>query len=53
MLTLEELKQRICERVDEITFLEIFNLSTEELVEMFHDKIEEKYEELLKEYDDE
>lgn len=38
--------------MDEITFLETFNLTTEELVEMFHDRIESKYDDLLEEYDD-
>jgi hypothetical protein len=37
---------------DEITVLEILDISAEELVERFIDKIEERYEELEKELND-
>jgi len=33
-------------RLDEITLLEVLNISSEELVERFADKIEDKFEEL-------
>ena len=39
--------------VEETLFLEMFNISTDELVERFADKIEEKYDSLLEEYDNE
>lgn len=47
--TLEELKEHLVS-VDEITLLEMFNISSEELVERFEDKIEEKYDQLIKDY---
>lgn len=53
MLTLEELKQVIAERTDEVTILELLNINAEDLVEAFADRIEERYEQLLKEYTDE
>lgn len=38
---------------DEITLLEILNITAEELVERFYDKIEDKYETLRKDFDEE
>jgi hypothetical protein len=52
LLTLVELKEKLVEQVDEITLIEILNLTTEDIVEAFSDKIEEQYEKLQKEYDD-
>jgi len=50
--TLEELKDHL-KTVDEITLLEMFNISSEELVDRFEDKVEIKYDELLEEYGNE
>lgn len=52
MLTLSELKEVIAERTDEITILELLDINAEDLVEVFSDRIEERYEQLLKEYED-
>jgi hypothetical protein len=50
--TLNELKEHLKD-IEETTFLEMFDISTEELVERFSDKIEDKYDELIKEYGNE
>ncbi len=47
-LTLEELKDRL-KRYDEITLLEVLNISAEDLVERFEDVIEDRYDLLIKE----
>lgn len=52
MLTLEELKERLIERVDEVTLLELLNVTSEDLVEAFSDEIENNYDKLIEEYDD-
>lgn len=39
-------------RLDEITLLEVLNISSEELVERFADKIEDKFDELEIDLDD-
>ena len=51
MLTLEELKERMSME-DEVTLLETLNISAEDLVNAFSDKIEDKYDKLIKEYDE-
>jgi len=43
LLTFQEVKEKLC-TYDEITLLEILEISSEDLVERFEDKIEEKYE---------
>lgn len=53
MLTLEELCEKIAQRTDEVDILELLNINSYDLVEVFKDRIEEKYEDLNKEYDDE
>ena len=50
-LTFEDLKQRL-QMLDELTLLELFNISSEELVELLGDKIEERFEELEGMFDD-
>lgn len=45
-LTLEELKERLS-RYDELTLLEILDVTSEELVEFLSDMVEEKYDELI------
>ena len=43
MLTIEELKQKIAEQVPEVDFLDILEITTEDLVEVFLDKVIEHY----------
>ncbi len=50
-LTLRDVMSKLTQ-FDEITVLEILDISAEELVERFIDKIEERYEELEKELND-
>lgn len=52
MLTFEELKERIAENTDEVMILELLNINSFDLVEAFSDRVEEKYEKLIEEYDD-
>jgi len=52
MLTLEDIKERLC-HYDELTLLEVLNVSSEEIVERFDDLILEQYEELAQELEDE
>lgn len=51
-LTLEEVKERL-KRLDEITLLEVLNISSEELVERFEDLIEEKFDDFQKDLEEE
>jgi hypothetical protein len=44
-LTLRDIMERMA-RLDEITLLEVLDISSEEIVERFADKIENKFEEL-------
>jgi len=53
MLTLEELKQKLAERLDEITLLELLSINSYDIVERFEDFIENNYDRLMKEIDDE
>lgn len=43
MLTIEELKQKISEQVPEVDFIDLLEISTEDLVEVFLDKVIENY----------
>jgi len=49
--TLTELQEKLKE-VDEITLMELLNVSSEDLVERFVDVIEDKFDKLVEEYDD-
>lgn len=49
-LTVPELKERL-KRLDEVSLLELLNISSEELVDSFGDNIENNYESLCKEVD--
>ena len=40
--TIEEIKERIAETLDEISVLELLNINSTELVERFEDKIEQR-----------
>jgi hypothetical protein len=52
-VTVEELKERIVERMDADELLEVLEVGIEELVEAFPDKIEDNYERLVQELFDE
>lgn len=43
----------LLKREDEVTLLEVLDISSEELIERFYDLIEIKYEELSEKYEDE
>ena len=45
-LTLLELQERL-KRLDELSLLELLNITSEEIVEMFIDRIEDNYDRLL------
>lgn len=48
--TLEELKERL-KRYDEVTILELLDINTEEIIERFEDKIEERFDKLAEDED--
>lgn len=48
----DELKERL-KRVEETILLEILNISSEEIVDRFEDIIEDHFEELASEFEDE
>lgn len=50
-LTQCELEERL-KREDEVSLLELLDISSEELVERFKDRIEYYYDELVEEFDD-
>lgn len=47
--TIEEIKERLLQEYDQDTLLELLDISAEELLERFHDKVEANYNRLLKE----
>lgn len=49
MLTLNELKEKIIEQVDEVDFVDLLNLTTEDLVNAFEDKILDNQEKIINE----
>lgn len=51
-LTLHELCEKL-KHLDEISILELLNISAEELVEKFQDEIEERYDNLIEQFEDE
>ena len=51
-LTLEELKERIAEQMDEQSILEMLNIDSFKLVEAFSDLIEEQYDKLNNQLED-
>jgi hypothetical protein len=51
MLTIEELKEKIVEQVDEVDIIDLLGLTTQDIVEAFDDIIEEKIQVILKELD--
>jgi predicted methyltransferase len=52
MLTLEELKTKLVERFDEVLLCDILEITTEDLVKAFPEKIEDKYDILADELDE-
>ena len=52
MITLAELVLSL-KRIDEISLLEILEISSEDLVDRFTDKIEEKYDSLAEDFEEE
>ena len=50
-LTLEELKEKLAEQIDEITLLDMLGITSHDLVERFEDVIEDKFEKLEREID--
>lgn len=52
MITLSELFDRL-KKVDEVSLLEVLNISSEEIVDRFEDYIEDLYEELAEEFEEE
>ena len=51
-VTLEELKERLAQRVDEVSLLEILNITATDIVEAFSDRIGDRFELLSAEYFD-
>ena len=49
-LTLQELQERL-KRLDELSLLELLDITSEEIVEMFVDRIENNYDQLMHEVD--
>lgn len=52
-MTLEQLKEALKLRVDEVSLLEVLNINAEDLVERFEDRIEENYEQLSRDFESE
>jgi hypothetical protein len=46
-MTIEELKEYISHNVDEVDVLELLNISSEDLVEAFHEVVEDKFDKLI------
>ena len=51
-LTLNDLKEKL-KQVDEISLLEVLEITSEDIIDRFEDKIEEQQEELGEEFEDE
>ena len=51
-LTLVEVRERL-KRIDEISLLEVLGLTAEDIVERCHDIIEDKYDKLVEDLEDE
>lgn len=51
MLTLRDLVDKL-EQIDEVSLLEILNITSEDIVERFLDFIEDNYERLITEFED-
>jgi hypothetical protein len=51
-LTLTDLQEKL-KQIDEISLMEILEISSEDLVQRFLDKIEERYDSLIEEFEEE
>lgn len=51
-MTIHDLFERLKE-LDELSILEILNLTSEQLVDRFQDEIEDKFDDLLEKFEDE
>ena len=51
MLTVTELAEKL-KREEECSLLELLDITSEDIVEKFNDKVEEKYDSLAEEFDD-
>lgn len=49
MLTIEELKEKIIEQLDEVDLIDLLGLTTQDIVYAFADKIEDKFETICSE----
>jgi len=49
MLTLNELKEKIIEQINEVDFIDLLNLTTEDLVNAFEDKVLDNIDKVTKE----
>jgi hypothetical protein len=47
MITLQELKEKIVEQIDEVDFVDLLGLTTADLVEAFSDTIEDNFEKII------
>ena len=43
-LTLQEILSKLADQYDEVTLLELLNITSYDLVEAFYDRVEERYE---------
>ena len=50
-ITIEELKEKIAQEYDEVTILELLDIKAGELVEAFHDRIVERFDQLAEEFE--
>ena len=49
MITLEELKEKIIEQIDEVDIIDLLGLTTEDIVNAFEHKVEELEDKIIKE----
>jgi hypothetical protein len=49
VLTLQELKEKIIEQVDEVDIIDFLGLTTHDIVNAFEDKIEDKWDKIVSE----
>jgi hypothetical protein len=52
-ITLVELQEQLAARFDEVTLLELLNINSYDLIEMFAERVEDNYEKLLAELEEE
>ena len=51
--TLQEIKEKLAEQYDEVMLLEILEINSYDIVNAFFDRIEEKYDELNEDLEEE